>query len=156
MNDMHPAVDFEAAADLPSLYELLDQVQVKNGWAKAVAVMLRAVDAENPPLHLPIGPAAHGVAERKFAAFRADMAAWRDLSFQKLRAEGAYLVSATQTAGKIREIEIQAERDGQVSLFNPWRRAPSVRGGDQAVKTKVKNGIVSWSVRAGRSYRISA
>lgn len=47
---------------------------------KAVAVMLRAIDAENPPLHLPIGPAAHAVVERKFAAFRADVAAWRDLS----------------------------------------------------------------------------
>jgi len=48
--------------------------------AKAVAVMLRAVDAEDPPLHLPLGPAAHGIVERKFAAFRADVAAWRDLS----------------------------------------------------------------------------
>jgi NAD(P)-dependent dehydrogenase (short-subunit alcohol dehydrogenase family) len=48
--------------------------------AKAVAVMLRAVDAESPPLHLPLGPAAHGIVERKFAAFRADVAAWRDIS----------------------------------------------------------------------------
>jgi gentisate 1,2-dioxygenase len=35
-----PAVDFESAADLPALYRLLDQVQVKNGWAKAVPVMV--------------------------------------------------------------------------------------------------------------------
>ncbi|QIB32288.1 oxidoreductase [Ancylobacter pratisalsi] len=48
--------------------------------AKAVAVMLQAVDAENPPLHLPIGPRAHAMAERKLDAFRADMAAWRDIS----------------------------------------------------------------------------
>jgi gentisate 1,2-dioxygenase len=41
MDNAQPAVDFEAAADLPALYELLDQVQVKNGWAKAVPVIVR-------------------------------------------------------------------------------------------------------------------
>ncbi|GLK79133.1 oxidoreductase [Methylopila turkensis] len=48
--------------------------------AKAVAVILEAVDATNPPLHLPIGPRAHATAERKLEAFRADIAAWRDKS----------------------------------------------------------------------------
>ena len=48
--------------------------------AKAVAVMLRAVDAEHPPLHLPLGPRAHAIAESKLDAFRADMTAWRDIS----------------------------------------------------------------------------
>ncbi|MBO9643505.1 MAG: SDR family NAD(P)-dependent oxidoreductase [Pseudacidovorax sp.] len=48
--------------------------------AKAVAVVLQAVDADNPPLHLPLGPAAHRTAERKLEAFRADIAAWRDVS----------------------------------------------------------------------------
>lgn len=48
--------------------------------AKAVAVMLQAVDAEHPPLHLPIGPRAHAIADQKLAAFQADMAAWRDVS----------------------------------------------------------------------------
>lgn len=48
--------------------------------AKAVAVLLQAVDAAHPPLHLPIGARAHAIAERKLDAFRADMAAWRDVS----------------------------------------------------------------------------
>jgi len=48
--------------------------------AKAAAVILQAVDAEDPPLHLPLGPIAHGIAERKLEAFRADMAAWREIS----------------------------------------------------------------------------
>jgi gentisate 1,2-dioxygenase len=29
-----PAIDFDAAQDLPALHRLLDQVQMKNGWAK--------------------------------------------------------------------------------------------------------------------------
>lgn len=48
--------------------------------AKAVAVLLKAVDTENPPLHLPIGPRAHAIAEQKLDSFRADIAAWRELS----------------------------------------------------------------------------
>lgn len=48
--------------------------------AKAVAVMLRAIDAEEPPLHLPLGPVAHRIAEHKLRAFRADIDAWRDIS----------------------------------------------------------------------------
>ena len=47
---------------------------------KAVAVLLRAVDAQDPPLHLPIGPRAYELAERKLAAFAADVAAWRDVA----------------------------------------------------------------------------
>ena len=45
---------------------------------KAVAVILKAVDAEQPPLHLPLGPVAYAIAEKKLAAFRHDMDAWRD------------------------------------------------------------------------------
>ncbi len=47
---------------------------------KAVAVMMKAVDAEDPPLHLPIGPRAYELAARKLAAFAADVTAWRDVA----------------------------------------------------------------------------
>lgn len=43
-------------------------------------MILQTVDAENPPLHLPLGPFAHAIAERKLAAFRADIDAWRTIS----------------------------------------------------------------------------
>jgi NAD(P)-dependent dehydrogenase (short-subunit alcohol dehydrogenase family) len=47
---------------------------------KAIAVMLQAVDADDAPLHLPLGPIAHSIAERKLAAFRRDVDAWRDIT----------------------------------------------------------------------------
>ena len=47
---------------------------------KAVAVILKAVDADKPPLHLPLGPIAHATAEKKLASFRADLDAWRDIA----------------------------------------------------------------------------
>ena len=45
---------------------------------KAVAVIMKAIDAEDPPLHLPIGPRAYELAERKLSALAADVMAWRD------------------------------------------------------------------------------
>ena len=45
---------------------------------KAIAVILKAVDAAEPPLHLPLGPIAYNLAEKKMAAFKADMDAWRE------------------------------------------------------------------------------
>lgn len=41
MSSTASTVDFESAADLPALYGLLDRIQVKNGWAKAVPVIVR-------------------------------------------------------------------------------------------------------------------
>lgn len=47
---------------------------------KAIAVILKAVDADDAPLHLPLGPVAHSIAERKLASFRKDIDAWRDIT----------------------------------------------------------------------------
>lgn len=43
---------------------------------KAVAVILRAVDADKPPLHLPLGKPAYALARAKLAAFKETMDAW--------------------------------------------------------------------------------
>ena len=47
---------------------------------KAVAVILKAVDADWPPLHLPLGPIAYSIAEKKLAAFKQDMDTWREVA----------------------------------------------------------------------------
>ena len=43
-------------------------------------MILQAVDADDVPLHLPLGPIAHSIAERKLASFRSDIDAWRNIS----------------------------------------------------------------------------
>jgi NAD(P)-dependent dehydrogenase (short-subunit alcohol dehydrogenase family) len=47
---------------------------------KAVAVILKAIDAAEPPLHLPLGPRAYQLARDKLAAFQKDMDAWEALA----------------------------------------------------------------------------
>ena len=43
-------------------------------------MIVQTVMATEPPLHLPLGPVAYDIAERKSQALRADMATWRDIA----------------------------------------------------------------------------
>jgi alpha-L-fucosidase 2 len=53
-------------------------------------------------------------------------AAWQNVSFDQLRAEGAFLVSAQKTGGQVREVKIKAEQGGRTKLklpFQTWQAA---------------------------------
>jgi hypothetical protein len=43
---------------------------------KAVQVILKAVDSEKPPLHMPLGARAFALARTKIAEFTQDLDAW--------------------------------------------------------------------------------
>ncbi len=45
---------------------------------------------------------------------------WQEVSFDTLRAEGAFLVSARRTAGRVEWVEIQAEQAGPCQLVSPF------------------------------------
>ncbi len=47
---------------------------------KAVAVMLKAIDSEKPPLHLPLGARAYELARAKIAEFSRDIDAWEQVA----------------------------------------------------------------------------
>lgn len=51
-----------------------------NDPVRGAAAILKLVDADEPPLHLPLGNDAVGVVEQKIASLQADLAAWRDVS----------------------------------------------------------------------------
>ncbi|MBN3725573.1 oxidoreductase [Burkholderia sp. Ac-20379] len=72
--------DYDATAGQRRAYRDSNDGKQAGDPAKAVQVMLRAVDSEAPPLHLPLGPVAYGAADRKLAAFREDIDAWRQLA----------------------------------------------------------------------------
>ncbi|NQT03828.1 MAG: hypothetical protein HQ580_17510, partial [Planctomycetes bacterium] len=52
--------------------------------------------------------------------FPAIPAAWKDVSFTTLRAEGAFLVSAERRDGLTRQVELIAEKKGICRLENPF------------------------------------
>ncbi len=46
---------------------------------------------------------------------------WKDLSFDKLRTEGAFLVSSVMKAGLVQNVEILSEKGGELRIFNPFK-----------------------------------
>jgi alpha-L-fucosidase 2 len=46
---------------------------------------------------------------------------WKDVSFSKLRTEGAFLVSSEMKKGEIRNIEITSEKGGWLKVLNPFK-----------------------------------
>jgi alpha-L-fucosidase 2 len=45
---------------------------------------------------------------------------WEDVSFEKLRAEGGYIVSAKRSAGRTLEVSVEATVDRSLRLVNPF------------------------------------
>jgi len=52
--------------------------------------------------------------------FPAIPSSWKDVSFNSLRAEGAFLVSAKRTMGETSELQVMAEKGGTVKIKNPF------------------------------------
>jgi alpha-L-fucosidase 2 len=45
---------------------------------------------------------------------------WKEISFRKLRAEGAFIVSAVRSGGELKSVKIVSEKGGRISLFNSF------------------------------------
>lgn len=79
-------------------------------------------------------------------------------SFSTLRAQGAFLVSATAGGGTVGEVEIYSERGGECRMYNPWEEAAKVKVVDvvtgKAKSVKVSAGLIAFPTRPQSSYRI--
>ena len=67
---------YDATAGKMRSYRESNDGQQDGDPQKAVAVILRAVDADEPPLHLPLGERAYSVARAKLAFFKTVIDAW--------------------------------------------------------------------------------
>lgn len=56
---------------------------------------------------------------------------WKDLSFEKLRAEGAFIVSASLRGGKLAHAEIMAEQGGTLQVINSFGPEYQLKIGDK-------------------------
>ncbi len=81
---------------------------------------------------------------RVFPAIPAD---WKDVAFDKLRAMGAFLVSAQQTGGKPARVEIISEKGGILRLANPF--APGYTAVGNKEKISEKDGVIELNTSPG-------
>jgi hypothetical protein len=74
---------------------------------------------------------------------------WKDVSFTDLRAEGALLVTARQSGGKVGFVKVVAERGGKVKLADPFGGKPYRTSSTGVGPVMVKNGYVEFESKAG-------
>jgi alpha-L-fucosidase 2 len=52
--------------------------------------------------------------------FPAIPAAWQNVSFDKMRTEGAFIITAVRTFGQLKSVVITSEKGGRIKLFNSF------------------------------------
>lgn len=76
---------------------------------------------------------------------------WKDLSFSKLRTEGAFLVSAKMEDGKVMEAEITSEKGGEIKILNPFPDNEI----NVSVPFKINENIISILITPGQLIKMN-
>jgi alpha-L-fucosidase 2 len=75
---------------------------------------------------------------------------WKDIAFDNLRSQGAFLVSARKEGGKVRNVMITAQADGLLSMKNPFETTfNSLVNGNLKTLSPNDNGIVEVNLKRG-------
>jgi alpha-L-fucosidase 2 len=77
--------------------------------------------------------------------FPAIPAEWKQVSFNKLRTEGAFLISSAIDKGEIVNIDIRSEKGGKLRMFNPFNDKPF----NCSVPYKLTDNIIVIDTKAG-------
>lgn len=85
--------------------------------------------------------------------FPAIPAGWREVSFDRLRAMGAFLVSAVKEEGEVRSVRIYPEQGGICRIASPFGSRP-VKVDGQEGPVSNENGILSFATRKGETVRL--
>jgi alpha-L-fucosidase 2 len=80
---------------------------------------------------------------------------WKQASFQTLRAEGAFLVSAERQAGKTLKVDIVSEKGGTCRLEDPFGGAPFNLDGIQMDQVERKDSELSFPTKPGQKVTLS-
>jgi alpha-L-fucosidase 2 len=76
---------------------------------------------------------------------------WKNISFEKLRTEGAFIVSAKKENGQIKTVTISAEKDGVLLLKNPFNGSDSYMSILQSAvqKNSTEEGMLRFDCKKG-------
>lgn len=85
--------------------------------------------------------------------FPAIPAGWREVSFDRLRAMGAFLVSAVKEEGEVRSVRIYPEQGGICRIASPFGSRP-VKVDGQEGPVSNENGILSFATRKGETVMV--
>lgn len=73
--------------------------------------------------------------------------------FRRLRAKGAFLVSAAWDGHKVTDVEILSEKGAPARIASVWPD-PAVLAENREVPFRLGGGIIEFATRPGETYRI--
>jgi alpha-L-fucosidase 2 len=82
--------------------------------------------------------------------FPAVPASWKDIEFASLRAEGAFLISATKSHGQVYEVRIVSEKGGRLRLLNPFEFPYTLDGQWR----RIKEDVIVIDMKPGQEVRL--
>jgi alpha-L-fucosidase 2 len=80
--------------------------------------------------------------------------AWSDVSFESLRAAGAFLVSARKEAGRVAEVRVRSEKGGRIRLADPFSGGAYDIAGSAAGSVRAADGVIEVEFRPGQDVRL--
>ncbi len=80
---------------------------------------------------------------------------WKDVRFERLRAEGAFLVSGEMKTGRVREVRIFSEKGGMVRLLNPMKSGHFTARGFALVTNAASAPVLEIETRPGTEIVLS-
>jgi len=75
---------------------------------------------------------------------------WQDISFNTLRAEGAFLITAERAAGRTERVEITSEKGGLCRIENPFGQAGCKIESAESTDFERRNGEFAIMTRPGQ------
>lgn len=80
----------------------------------------------------------------------------RRASFRRLRARGAFLVSAAWDGRRVVRFRLESEKGGVARFFNPWAQPPKVREGGRKIEasTAREGALCAFRAEPGAVYEI--
>ena len=84
--------------------------------------------------------------------FPAIPASWKDVEFSSLRAEGAFLISATRSHGQVYVVKFVSEKGGRLRLLNPFEFPYTMDGKWR----RTKEDIIEIEMKPGQTVRLDA
>ena len=152
--------DFVADRDLPAFRYMVEAWRHPNGlvWAMSLADYGRS-GAWTESLGV-CAPLQEMMLQSWDGALRI-FPAWPkklDARFENFRAEGAFLVSADWSQGRVASLAIHSEKGGPCKVYSPWPKGFQVtdRAGSPIAVTSDPFGRPTFSTQPGKVYRLRA
>ena len=80
---------------------------------------------------------------------------WRNVAFQNLRTEGAFLISAEKREGNITTVDVFSEKGGLFQLINPFQSEKILLNGKTIDQNSFEDIVIKINTNPGQRFSLT-